>query len=141
MPEWSNPMAVTATDGAPGSASSADDGRRRDRSGTLIRHAGARMPLAIGLLPKEVSLFTQLRALIAVVGRTPLLPPTFRSAGLAAIALTTVAMAAHEKEGATARATTKARSERSFRRGRFRPLDFAPHLITIHQTADDRTDD
>ena len=99
------------------------------------------MPLAIGSLAKEVNLFACLRALIAAVGRTPLLPPSIRSAGLAAVALPTIAMAAHEKEAVTARATTKARSERSFRRGRFPPLNAAPHLITIHRIADDRTDD
>ena len=141
MPEWIDPMAVTGADGAPGRARWAGNGRRGDRWGTLIRHAAATVPLAIRSLAKEVSLFAWLRALIAAVGRTPLLPPSFRSAGLAAIALTPVATAAHEKESVTAGATTEARPERSFRRGRFRRLDFALHLITIHRIADDRTDD
>ena len=99
------------------------------------------MPAPIGSLAKAVSLFAWLRALIAAVGRTPLLPPSVRAAGLAAVALSTVAMAAHPKKRATAGGTTKTRSERSFRRGRLHRLDSEPHLITIHRIADDRTDD
>ena len=99
------------------------------------------MPLAIGSLAKEVSLFARLRPLVASVGRTPLPPPSFRAAGLPAVALPTVAMPAHEKENSAAGAAAKARSERRFRRPQLHRLDSVPHLITIHRIADDRTDD
>lgn len=134
-------MAVTAADGAPWGVVRADNARLRDRSGTLIRHAGTTVPASIGSLAKAVSLLARLRALIAAASRTSLLPPSFRSAGLAAVALATVAAAAHEEEGATAEATTTAWSQGSSRRGRFRRLDSAPHPTTIHRIADDRTDD
>src|SRR5438876_87397 len=67
-------------------------------------------------------------------GRRSLLAPSYCSAGFAAVALAMVAMAADEKERATAGATTKAWSERSFRRVPFRCLDFRSHLITIHES-------
>jgi hypothetical protein len=58
----------------------------------------------------------RLGALIAVIGLTSSLAPSCCSAGFAAVALTMVAMAADEKERDTAGATTKAWSDRSFRR-------------------------
>jgi len=89
----------------------------------MIRHARLRPPVPIGSLSKEVSLSAWLRPLIAAVGRAPLLPPRFLPARLATVALSTVAMAAHPKEGATARGTTEPRAEGSFGYGQHR-LDF-----------------
>ena len=47
--------------------------RRRDRIGTMIRHAGFRLPLPIRTLTTSMSLSACLRLLIAAVGGTPLL--------------------------------------------------------------------
>jgi len=100
----------------------------------LIRHAEATAPLAICSLPMAVFQPARLRALIAVIGRTSLLAPSCCSAGFAAVALAMVAMAADEKERATAGATTQAWSERSFRHVPFRCRDFQLHLITIPES-------
>ena len=132
--EGINPVALTPTDGASRTCRWTDNAGRCDRSGTLIRHAEATVPLAICPLPMAVIQSAWLRALIAVVGRTSLLAPSYCSAGFAAVTLAMVAMAADEKERATAGATTKAWSERSFRRVPFRCLDFRSHLITIHES-------
>jgi hypothetical protein len=99
------------------------------------------MTLAIRSLPIAMVQSACLGTLITAGGRTPLLAPSFRSARFAAVALAVVAMAADEKESSTADAKAKALSERTFRRGPFRRLDFAPHRTTIQRTAGDRTDD
>ena len=132
--EGVNPGALTPTDGAFRSSRWADNGRLCGRSRTLIRHAEATAPLAICSLPMAVFQPARLRALIAVIGRTSLLAPSCCSARFAAVALAMVAMAADEKERATAGATTKAWSERSFRRVPFRCRDFQLHLITIPES-------
>lgn len=124
-------------------ATSAFETSRNDRcvpSAGCSGYAGTTVPAPIGWLAKAVSLFARLRALIAAVGRTPLLPPSFRSAGLAVVALSPIAMVAHPREPATAGGTTKTRSERRFQWGSLHRLDSAPHVITIHRIADDRTD-
>jgi hypothetical protein len=131
--EGVNPGALTPTDGAFRTSRSTDNGGLCDRSKTLIRHAEATAPLAIRSLPMAVFQPARLRALIAVVGRTSLLAPSCSSAGFAAVALAMVAMAADEKERATAGATTKAWSDRRFRRIPFR-CDFQLHLITIPES-------
>jgi hypothetical protein len=127
--EGINPVALTPTDGASRTCRLTDNAERCDRSGTLIRHAEATVPLAICSLPMAMVQSAWLRALITAVGRTSLLAPSYCSAGFAAVALAMVAMAADEKERATAGATTKAWSEGSFRRVPFRCLDFRSHLI------------
>ena len=132
--EGINPVALTATDGASRTSRWADNAGCCDRSGTLIRHAEATVPLAIRSLPMAVVQPAWPRALIAAVGRTPLLASGYCSAGFAAVALAMVAMATDEKERDTAGATTKAWSERSFRRIPFRCLDFRSQLITIHES-------
>ena len=68
----------------------------------------------------------------------PLLPSSCRPALGAAIALTTVATAAHKEQSATAWAATQPRAQRRFRSCR---LDFAAHLIAILRIPDDWTDD
>ena len=133
MPEWIDPMAVTATDRAHGRSGEADICRLGDRRHTLIRHAGPRVSLAISSLAEAVTVSAHLCALVAVVGRTTLPAPSFRSTCRTAITLAAVAVAAHEEEGATARAKTLARPERSFGRAWFRPLNSAPHLLTIQR--------
>jgi len=74
------------------------------------------------------------RALIAAIGRTSLLAPSYCSAGFAAVTLATVAMAADEKERAAAGATTNTWSKGSLRRVTFRCLDFRSHLMKIHES-------
>jgi hypothetical protein len=132
--EGVNPDALTPTDGAFRTSRWTDNGGLCDRSRTLIRHAEATAPLTIRSLPMGVFQPARLRALIPVVGRTSLLAPSSSSAGFAAVALAMVAMAADEKERATAGATTKAWSDRSFRRVPFRCSDFQLHLITIPES-------
>ena len=74
---WVNPMATLAPNHAPGRAQEYSNGRRRDRRGTMIRHASFDLPLAIGSLTILVGPSARLGALIAVVGRTPLVLPSF----------------------------------------------------------------
>jgi hypothetical protein len=100
--EGVNPGALTPTDGAFRTSRWTDDGGRCDRSRTLIRHAEATAPLAIRSLPMAVFQPARPRALIAAIGRTSLLAPSCCSAGFAAVALAMVAMAADEKDRATA---------------------------------------
>jgi hypothetical protein len=132
--EGVNPDALTPTNGASRASRWTDNGGLFDRSRTLIRHVEATAPLAIRSLPMAVFQPARLRTLIAAIGRTSLLAPSRCSAGFAAVALTMVAMAADEKERATAGATTKAWSDRSFRRVPFRCSDFQLHLITIPES-------
>ena len=54
-----------------------------DGLGTMIRNAGLGLPLPVGALAVPVSPSARFGLLIAVVGRTPLLPSRFRPAGLA----------------------------------------------------------
>ena len=135
------PVALTATDGALWTGWCAGNGRRRDQLGTLIRHARVRASVPVGSLTQEVSLFSLLRVLMTTICRTPLASASFRSAGLAAVTLTPVAVVAHIKERATAGPTTEAWSERCLRHRRINHLDSAPHLTTIHRIDDDRTDE
>jgi hypothetical protein len=79
----------------------------------MIRHAGLSLPLPVGALAMPVSPPARLRLLIAVVGRTPL-PPRFQPAGLAAVALTAIAMAANPKQGTAAGTATLPGTKRSF---------------------------
>ena len=129
--EWVNPMPTPATNHAPGRPRGDHSTRGRDRSGTMIRHPGLGLPVPIGSLSKQVSPPTWLRPLIAAVDRAALLLPRFLPARLATVALSTVAMAAHPKEGATARGTTQPWAEGSSRYGRH-PLDFR----ICHKTPD-----
>ena len=126
-----NPMATLATNRAPGRTKEDPNARRRDRTGTMIRHASFGLPLAMGSLTTLVSPSAWLGTLIAAVGRTPLVLPSFLPACSAAVALSTVTMAAHPKEGATAGGTTEPWAEGSFRYGRHR-LDSA----ICHNTPD-----
>jgi hypothetical protein len=96
------------------------------------------VPLPVGSLADAVSVAAGLRPLITTVGGAPLLPPSCRPALGAAIALTTVATAAHKEQRATAWSATQPWAQRRFRSCR---RDFAAHLITILRMPDDWTDD
>lgn len=104
--------------------------RRRDRMGTLIRHAGlGPPPQPIATLAYPMCQSACFRTLIAAPGRTELLPPGFLSAHWAAIALPTVAMATDAEVDPTG--TTVARSENNFGH------DYSSSPITLHQMIDD----
>jgi len=72
----------------------------------MIRHAGLGLAPPVGALAMPVGLSARLRLLIAVIGRTPLLPPRFLPAWLATVALTAITIAANPKQGAAAGAST-----------------------------------
>jgi len=85
-----------------------NNGRRHsDWSRTLIRHGLPTPPLAICSLAQTVSVPARLRTLMAPVGCAPLNQPSARSAGLAAVALPTVAVAAHEENRSATRPAAK----------------------------------
>ncbi len=108
-------MALAATDGALGRQSQLCDGRRTDRWGTLIRHASPTLPFAATPLANQVSVSARFGSLISTVDVAPLLPPSRCAAFRAAIALTTVATAAHKEERTTASVATKPRAQRGIR--------------------------
>ena len=121
-------MALTATDAAPGRFGEPDDGRRSDRLGTLIRHARPTVPLPVGALAKTVCVFARFGPLITTAGGAPLLPPSRRAALTAAIALTTIATAAHKEQRATAWPMAEPWAQRGFR---CCCRNFGAQLITI----------
>lgn len=96
----------------------------------MIRHAGLGPPLAIAALAIAVSPSAGLRALIPTVGCASLVLPRFQPARFAAVALSTVAMAAHEKQSPTAGGRANPWTEESFRYNRHR---FDSAFATIHR--------
>jgi hypothetical protein len=84
----------------------------------MIRHASLGVPLAIGLLTTPVCPSAYFRTLITAVGCTPLLQTSFLVACLTAVALATVAIAAHPKQGAAVGSTTESWAEANFGHGR-----------------------
>jgi len=131
-------MALAAADRALGRFEGPADARRSNRSGTLMLHARSTVLLPIGPLANAISVPTGLSNLITTAGGATLLPPSCYPAIMAAIALTTVAPAAHKEQRATAWATAEPQAQR--RSGRCR-RDFGAHLIAIPRIADDWTDD
>jgi hypothetical protein len=105
--EWIDPSTQRAADSALRRGGQ-DNGRRHsDWSLTLIRHGLPTHPLAICSLAQTVSVPARLRTLMAPVGCAPLNQPSARSAGLAAVALPTVAVAAHEENRSATRPAAK----------------------------------
>jgi hypothetical protein len=107
----------------------------------LIRHAGGNTSVPIGSLAKMVRLFSLRRLLVTAVCRLPLLSASLLGAGWTAVALATVAMAAYVKEDTAAEPPTETRPDSRLRCRGLRPLNCALHEMTIHQIADDQTDD
>jgi hypothetical protein len=95
----------------------------------------------IGSLAKAVRLFSFRRPLITAVCRPPLLSASLLAAGMTAVALATVAMAADVKEDTAAEPPTETGPDSRLRCRGLRPLNRALHEMTIHRIADDQTDD
>ena len=75
--------------------------------GTLIRHAGLGQAFTVAALPVPVVQFAFRAALIAAVGFTVLPETCRRAAGLAAVALSAIAVRADEEQRVAITAQTK----------------------------------
>ena len=115
-----DPVALGTTDRALEGCNRTADGRRRDRSDSLIRHARATVASPISVLPTAVRLFAGLGLLVAPIGGAPLLLSGSASTSCTAISLASVAMAADEEHGTALLAATAQHPENYFLRGWFR---------------------
>jgi hypothetical protein len=95
--------------------------RRNDRRGTLIRHAGGRVALAVGTLPVAMIEPTLRTALVAAVSGAVLAAPGFAPASWAAIALAAIAVRANPEHRLASLAATHSRPENRFSMNRHPP--------------------
>ena len=98
--------------------------RQRDRAATLIRHASLGSAQPIRTLTSAVSESALWRGLVPAIGSTSLSSAAVFPAGMAAVALPTIANAADPENGATS--TTGSLSEGDLCQDRY------SHAITLH---------
>ena len=88
--------------------------RRKDRKGTLIRHAGRCVTLSVGTLPVAMIEPPFQAPLVAAVGIAALPAPSFVAASRTAIDLSAVAVRANPEHRLASLAPTNSRSENHF---------------------------
>ena len=85
--------------------------RADDRIGTLMRHIVLGVPLPVSFLPTTMRLFARRRSLVTAARSRQLSLPHQSPAGLATVALSTVAAATHRKHGTTVGVEAAARTQ------------------------------
>jgi len=107
-------VTALATNGATEEARAAPDPRRRDRSGTLIRHAASGTTPAIGTLTIAVMETSPERLLVSTIGLAVLLSSGLAPASRAAVALSPIAVGAKVEDRTTATGAAEPLSENNF---------------------------
>lgn len=111
-----DPVAMEAANSATRRSGTVFKASRQTETGTMIRHACWRMPMAIFPLTAAMGLPASLRALVATISGTPLKLPSLLSTGMAAIALTAITVPAKPKQSSTTGGPTVSNSEMNFGR-------------------------
>ena len=99
--------------------------RRKDRKGTLIRHAGRCVTLSVGTLPVAMIEPPFQTPLVAAVGGAALPAPSFVAASRTARDLSAVAMRANPEHRLASLAPTNSRPENHFCMNRHPPTEAA----------------
>jgi hypothetical protein len=105
------PKVHQSTDSTLRQAQSLRGWRADDRIWTLMRHIGLGVPLPVSLLATTMRQFARRRSLVTAGRSRQLSLPDQFPAGLATVALSTVAAATHRKHGTTVGVEASARTQ------------------------------